>query len=386
MCARHRAELATMAIHQDQFAFLNERGSLKDKLMAAHQRIQASVPAVARIAIALYDPATRVLKTYLHSSGDDDPLANYQTNIDQAPSLKALLKTGHPRVINNMVTFDDGVHPHTQRIGRQGYAASYTLPMFHHGDFAGFLFFNSYQRDAFSEPVLHELDLYGHLIALAVLGELSTARTLAAAVKTASRITHSRDPETGSHLDRMSRYARLIAVSLADRYQLDDHYIEHLFMFAPLHDLGKIAIPDDILLKPGKLTAEEWSVMQTHATRGREMIDDLLENFGLDGLSHVDLLRNIAQCHHEAVDGSGYPQGLQGDAIPLEARIVAVADVFDALTSERPYKQAWSNAAAFGLLDKLAGETLDAVCVAALRSHEEDVVAIQARFREDPLG
>ena len=372
--------------HQDQFAFLNDDSSLKDKLVSAHQRIQETFPFIARIAVALYDPDTRILKTYVHSSGGDDPLSRYQASIDDAPSLKAILDAGRPRVINNMVTFDAGTSEHTRRIGRQGYAASYTLPMFNHGDFMGFLFFNADRHDAFADEVLRELDLYGHLIALIVVNALTTAHTLAAAVKTAGHITHTRDPETGSHLDRMSRYARLIAHNLAGEFDLDDYYIEHVFMFAPLHDIGKIGIPDNILLKPGRLSDQEWAVMKTHATQGRMMIDDLLMNFGLNGLDHVDMLRNIAHYHHEAVNGSGYPEGRRGDAIPLEARIVAVADVFDALTSKRPYKDAWSNTAAFEMLDKLAGETLDAACVAALRAEEQAIEQIQRQFREDPLG
>lgn len=372
--------------HQDYLSFLNTSGSLKDKLVGAHRRVQEDFPFVARIAVALYDPATQLLKTYLHSSGDENPLEHYQAHIDDAPSLKAMLEAGLPRVINNLVTFEDGEQEHTRRIGRQGYAASYTLPIFQHGEFLGFLFFNSYQTDVFTEEALRQLDVYGHLIALLVISEVNTARTLAAAVKTTGHITHTRDPETGSHLDRMSRYARLIAQELAAEYELDDHYIEHLFMFAPLHDIGKIAIPDNILLKPDRLDDAEWAVMQTHAARGREMIDDLLANFGLDGLGHVDVLRNIAHYHHEAINGSGYPEGRRGEDIPLEARIVAVADVFDALTSKRPYKEAWSNERAFEALEELAGETLDAACVSALRACEPAVREIQARFREDPLG
>lgn len=372
--------------HDDQLDFLNSDASLKDKLMAAHRQVQRRLPFVARIAVALYDPASRLLKTYVHSSGEDDPLPNYQTGIDQAPSLKTLLEQGRPRVINNMVTFEDGQHEHTRRIGRQGYAASYTLPLFRQGDPVGFLFFNSYQRDVFTEEALQQLDLYGHLIGLMVLEDLTAARILAAAVKATGRITHTRDPETGSHLDRMSRYARLIAQQLAADHDLDDQYIEHVFMFAPLHDIGKIAIPDSILHKPGRLDKKEWRVMQTHVGRGREMIDELLDNFALNGLEHVDVLRNIAQYHHEAVNGSGYPQGLRGDDIPLEARIVAVADVFDALTSRRPYKDAWSNDAAFDMLRQLAGETLDAACVEALMAQRQAVEQIQQQFTEDPLG
>jgi HD-GYP domain-containing protein (c-di-GMP phosphodiesterase class II) len=219
-----------------------------------------------------------------------------------------------------------------------------------------------------------------------VIGELASMRTLVAAIATTAHITHLRDPETGSHLDRMSRYARLIARALAPHHQLDDEYIEHVFMFSPLHDIGKIGIPDHILLKRGALTAQETDVMHSHARKGREIIDDLLANFGLDGIQHVNILRNIAEHHHEAINGQGYPQGLKGDAIPLEARIVAVADVFDALTSRRPYKDAWTNDEAFAMLERLAGEKLDADCVRALLENRAEVEHTQSLFRENPLG
>jgi len=372
--------------HTDTFGFLNRNAPLREKLSAAHQTVQQSMPFIARIALTLYDPDTRVLKSYLHSGGDHEPLEHYQAIIDSAPSLVEILKRGRPRVINNMLTIEHGEHEHSQRIGREGYAASYTLPMFNNGDFLGFLFFNSFEHDVFSEPVLRQLDLYGHLISLIVINELSNIKTLNAALKTTGHITHRRDPETGSHLDRMSRYSRLIARVLADRYQLDDDYIEHIFMFSPLHDIGKIAIPDRILLKPGALTDDELLIMRTHPLRGQEMITDLLANFGLENTEHVDMLRNIAIYHHEAINGGGYPEGKSGEDIPLEARIVAVADVFDALTSRRPYKEAWDNDRAFETLGKMAGEQLDRDCVDALLSQREEIVAIQLQFQENIYG
>ncbi len=372
--------------HRDDLAALNEHLSLKDKIVCAHAVVKNKFPFIARIAVSIYDAETRVLKTYLHSSGDDNPLQNYQALLDDAPSLKEIIAKGQPRVVNNLVTFENSSHEHAKRIGRQGYAASYTMPMYQSGTFFGFLFFNSYEKDVFNEKVLSDIDIIGHMISLMIVNELQSLQAMTAAIRTTSHITHYRDPETGSHLDRMSRYSRVIARELAGKHQLNDDYIEHIFMFAPLHDIGKIAIPDHILLKPGTLDPQEAAIMRTHATRGREMIDEMIRNFGLDSLSDINVLRNIAQFHHEAVNGSGYPEGRQQNAIPLEARIVAVADVFDALTTRRPYKEAWSNEQAIATLQKMAGEQLDADCVAALIANMEEIRCIQEKFAGNEYG
>ncbi len=375
-----------MSDHVDTLADLNRHIPLKEKLVSAHQVIKNNLPFIARIAIAIYDPETRVLKTFIHSSGDDNPLENYQALIDDAPSLKHILDKGRPRVINNLLTFDDTGKEHVKRIGRTGYAASYTMPIFNDGDFLGFIFFNSFEAEVFDEQALSQLDVFGHLVSLMIISELSSIQTLAAALKTSGRITHLRDPETGSHLDRMSRYSRLIASALADKYMLKDDYIEHIFMFSPLHDIGKIGIPDDILMKPARLDQDEMEIMKSHAVKGREIIDEILVNFGLDGVDYVNILRNIAEYHHESVNGAGYPSGKSGDDIPLEARIVAVADIFDALTSRRCYKGAWTNEDAFATLRQLAGEKLDQDCVNALLDSIEEIESIQQCFKQDFYG
>ena len=375
-----------MNSHRDTLENLNKHMPLRDKLIAAHESISQIFPFIVRIAVTLYDSKTKVLKTYLHSGGDEHSLENYHELIDNAPSLKKLLDKGLPRVINNLVTYSREGPEHTSKIARHGYKASYTLPMFNEGEFLGFLFFNSSEQDVFTEAALRQIDIYGHMIALMVINELSAIKTLTAAIKTTSQITHRRDPETGSHLDRMSRYSRLIASSIARKHNLDDDYIEHVFMFSSLHDIGKIAIPDDVLLKPGSLSTEEIAIMRTHSLKGREMIDDLVKNFGLHNIKHIDILRNIAEFHHEAVNGTGYPEGKIQDEIPLEARIVAVADVFDALTSRRPYKQAWDNEKAIKALQELAGETLDAECVSALINNMDEIERIQKLFIENTYG
>ena len=176
---------------------------------------------------------------------------------------------------------------------------------------------------------------------------------------------HYRDPETGAHLLRMAGYARLAAANL----RLSTEEQDDIHDAAPLHDIGKIGIPDHILLKPGRLDDAEMEIMRTHPLIGAQILKD--------GTSR--LIRNgavIALSHHEKFDGSGYPHGLKGDEIPLYGRIVAVADVFDALTSSRPYKAAWSIEKATDWLKQNAGSHFDPACVEALLKDMGQILAI----------
>lgn len=141
-----------------------------------------------------------------------------------------------------------------------------------------------------------------------------------------------------------------------------------------------------MLLKPGRLEPAEFEQIKQHTVKGHKMVDAMLDNFGIQGMHQATMLRNIVLHHHEAMDGSGYPHRLQGTGIPVEARIVAVADVFDALTSQRPYKEAWSNDRAFALLAELAGQKFDPDCVDALIRNRCEVERIQQQFSEDSLG
>ena len=372
--------------HEDRLGSLDQNVNLVHKVRTIHDALRERFPFIQRVAAAVYDPATDTLKTFLYTGEEGTPLAHYTAKLSEAPSLREIIEKGRPRVVNDLAIFSHGEHEHTQRVSAKGYRASYTMPMYHQGRLFGFLFFNSYDPDCFGEQALSQIDPFGHLIALTIINDLTTMHTLLATVKTARDMTHARDGETGSHLDRMSRFARLIAQTVADEHGLTDEYIEEIFIFSPLHDIGKIAIPDRVLLKPGKLDAEEQALMRTHPIRGREMIDQMLAHFELTHMQGSDILRNIALFHHESVDGSGYPDGRIGENIPIEARIVAVADIFDALTSRRPYKPAWSNDEAFALLRQLAGTKLDESCVNALIANRQKLEEIQQQFRENTIG
>ncbi len=181
-----------------------------------------------------------------------------------------------------------------------------------------------------------------------------------------------RDVETGDHVARVAAYVGLIAEGLGCFTPAE---VRRLSLAATMHDVGKIGVPDAILLKPGPLTPDERKEMERHAERGRRILEG-------SRCEVVQLAGELACSHHERWDGKGYPQGLAGEAIPLSGRIVAVADVFDALTSERPYKRAWSPEEARAHLVKEAGSHFDPVCVEAFLSRWPDVLARAARSRE----
>ena len=370
--------------HEDPLLGLNRSLPLDQKLAAIHEALYAQLDFVDRISVTAYDPATDMVKTFLASAPGRSDLVRYEARLSESPSLSEVLRAGRPRVVNDLELFRRGEHLHTRIIAEEGYRSSYTVPMILDGSFWGFIFFNSRTADALDEPALCTLDVYAHLISAMVTAEMLAVRILAAAVKTAHDMVHYRDPETGAHIDRMARFARLIAQHLAatGAAGLDDVAIERIFEFAPLHDIGKLALPDRILLKAERLSQTEREEMKQHTVRGREMIEAIAHNFGLERLDGLDLLRHIAESHHETLDGRGYPHGLRDAEIPLEARIVAVADVFDALTSPRPYKPSWSNDHAFAWLRKLARSKFDEDCVEALVFNAKKVGEIQAQFRD----
>tara|TARA_R110001592_G_scaffold963_1_gene5592 strand:- start:17409 stop:18545 length:1137 start_codon:yes stop_codon:yes gene_type:complete len=372
--------------HIDPLQKLGSNLTLLEKLKLLHEFLKAQHPFIDRIAIALYDNSTDSLKTFIWSGEEESPLTHYQSKMANSPSLIEIAETTNPRVVNNMDIFSDGQNKHTRLLSKNHFGSSYTFPMYQNGHFFGFTFFNSFEKEAFHESMLSQLDMAAHILALIISQEHDVVETLQATIKSAMHFTHHRDPETASHIDRMSRFSRLIAEDLSHQHNFSDDFVEHIFLFSPLHDIGKISIPDSVLLKPGKLTPEEFDVMKEHAQRGREIIEALLEDFSLDSVNHIDILKNIAQCHHEACDGSGYPQGLTKENIPIEARIVAVADIFDALTSTRPYKEAWSNDKAFEAIKNMAGTKLDEECVNALIKNREEVELIQEQFKENSIG
>jgi HD-GYP domain-containing protein (c-di-GMP phosphodiesterase class II) len=362
---------------------LQHADSLSEKIKILHQKIRQEFAYINRVSVALFDKSMNTLKTFVQS-GNDKPLQFYECLMENAPSLMEIKSSEKNRLVNDLSVFRNGIHEHTQKIAATGYQASYSVPLFDTRTFVGMLFFNSYQKNVFREQDLTKLDLYAQLVNSLVVNKLQATHMLVGAFRSCLSLVSYKDPETGNHLERMARYARLIAREMAhEGYPgLTDETIEHLFMFAPLHDIGKIGIPDHILLKPGKLDEDEWRIMQTHSAKGREIIDAIAGHLDLQPFEHLSLLRNISGSHHETIDGKGYPNQLKQAEIPIETQIVSVADIFDALTSHRSYKPAWSNDDAFEELRRLSGTKLNPDCVRVLIENAPAVREIQQRFAD----
>lgn len=198
-------------------------------------------------------------------------------------------------------------------------------------------------------------------------------------------LAETRDSDTGNHIRRTQHYVKALAEHLQSKpkyaNQISDGFLQLIFKSAPLHDIGKVGIPDRILLKPGKLNEDEWTIMKTHASLGCEAIDHAERELGTR-VGFLSMAKDIAQSHHEKWDGSGYPHGLAGEAIPLAARMMALADVYDALISRRVYKEPMPVAEANAIIQKGKGTHFDPELVDAFLEIHTQFEAIAKRFAD----
>jgi adenylate cyclase len=204
-------------------------------------------------------------------------------------------------------------------------------------------------------------------------------------IESMASVAETRDPETGAHIKRTQNYVRAIAGELKrSGHYLDvltQEFVELLFVSAPLHDIGKVGVPDHILLKPGRLTPAEMEIMKQHAEFGAKIIFSTSAH--IEGDNFLAIAAEIAATHHEKWDGTGYPRGLSGQDIPLSGRIMAVADIYDALISRRCYKEPFSHAHSTELMRAMRGTTFDPVVLDAFFSVEKSIVQIASNFKDE---
>lgn len=356
---------------------------LTEQLQAVHDAVHLRYPSIDRIALATYNAQTDTLNTFVSSNSDGELLNHYRAALSEVPSLKKLVDSRQSRVIDDIPATFTSPSVHSEWLKTRQYRSSLTVPIFRGESLAAILFFDSKDIAAFDPETAAFLEIFANLISKLYLLQLQVAHNLVGSVHIASSLAQIRDLETGRHLERMAAYSRLMGEKLALSHNLSDELIEYIYLFAPLHDIGKVGIPDKILLKPAKLDADEFVIMQRHVEIGETIAVQMGQDLCNGNPMAFQVMKNIIAGHHERGDGSGYPRGLQMQQIPIEARIVAVADVYDALSNARPYKKAWTEAEIKQEFAKeLALGKLDEACVQALMNAVTERQAIQQMFGE----
>lgn len=316
----------------------------------------------------LNDDKTMLKASYGVSDGKvvgmPENLHGVSFNINET-SLGKLIQTGEARIINDLESYTNNksIKSYNKIILASGIKASITLPLKVSGKPIGIIFFSSINKNVYQEGHMKFLETLASSIAISFQQNTYIDNIIYSSVLALAKLAEARDTDTGQHLERMKTYSRIIAEILhehdtyADEVTLE--YVGNIERYSPLHDIGKVGIPDDILLKPEKLNEEEYELMKKHALYGAEVLKNAEDNLNAHGRSVFDMAIDITVGHHEKWDESGYPYGKGGLDIPLSARIVAISDVFDALTSRRPYKEPFSYEESISIIEQGKGKNFD---------------------------
>lgn len=243
----------------------------------------------------------------------------------------------------------------------------------------GFFFLTSSRPNNFTEDDAKLFFSVSDILSHRLYYTLNLQKALSEFAHSLTDLVEFKDNETGNHIKRVSLYTKLIASNM----NLPPKLIRILYDFAPLHDIGKVGIPDSILLKPGRLDSDEWKIMQTHVGIGMHIIDRLAENTkSIIDAETINSMRNIVKDHHERWDGKGYPNGKRGEEISMEGRILAIADVFDALTTRRPYKESIPFDVAVDMIVREEGKHFDPTVVNAFLNCLDDIKSVYEMLKD----
>ncbi len=262
---------------------------------------------------------------------------------------------------------------------------SLITPITINNTYVGYIFFSFKDREV-DKTWINFLELFKAKLSMAFYKGILFKSLLSIITESLAEMAEAKDPETGLHLVRMSSYSAIIAQRLMEKGEykdiIDSQYVTDLRISAPMHDIGKVATPDNILLKPGRLNEDEFKIMKEHATAGGVILTNLNRRFRSYGITYFSMAAEIANYHHEKYDGSGYPGGVSGEEIPLSAKIVAVADVFDALTSRRPYKEPFSIEKSLKIIEESSGTHFAPDIVKAFFEALPEIREIYEKYKE----
>ncbi|WP_052295984.1 HD-GYP domain-containing protein [Pseudothermotoga thermarum] len=269
------------------------------------------------------------------------------------------------RIINDLEDQEFSNSLATKLILEEGFRSSLTVPVFRNNKVFAFLFVNSRKKYAYSRVDGKKLFFISQTLGKILHYCYIIQTALSAMAQSFVNLVEFKDTETGNHIKRVANYSRILAEKYSDEViELPAVKVREIYNFAPIHDIGKVGIPDTILLKPGRLDPQEWEIMKRHVEIGQKIVKNA--NVLIRQMTEEDLLSTamkIISDHHEKYDGTGYPVGKKGEEISIEGRIVAIADVFDALTTKRPYKDPFPFDQAVDMIRSEAGKHFDPVLV-----------------------
>ncbi|MBF8999315.1 MULTISPECIES: HD domain-containing phosphohydrolase [Vibrio] len=348
--------------------------TLNHQLADIHYQIRAHIPNVDRLSFALYDRDTDILKTYADSAANGTELSQHSAYLKNLPTLQSCAKTGERRVVNNIEQRFSSHSHHTKWLLGRGYHSSLAVPVYSQHHFIGILFIDSHLEDFFTEVIVSALNEYIDILLISIISEYE----LVHALLDSTRNHHLSSPRHWSagaaHRERIWRMTQIIARDVANAFELSDEDIENITQFSRYHDIGKLSIPYNVLSSTEELTPAQRRLIDEHIEHGVQFVEQIIEQLNHPNHHCVNLLREIVAYHHEYLDGSGYPYHLHGNDIPPSARIIAVANIFDALTSHHPHKQGCSTIYALLELEKMVNQgKLDWHCVNALREHQDEL-------------
>ncbi|WNJ94472.1 HD domain-containing phosphohydrolase [Vibrio ruber] len=360
--------------------------SLNEQFVEIHEHIREKLPQIARISFALYESFSDHLKTYADSTPDHEILLHYEYPLSQLPGLKACAVEQCDRCINEPSQSLETDTPHNQWLKQQHFGASLASPIYYNHEFIGFIFINTAEGYCFDDQLCQQLSTHIDTIRQAITREYETIHKILDMTSFILKQNPKHLAQSRDHQERMYHFTKVIARGVSPQYHLDDEQIDHITLFSRLHDIGKLSIPHHLLLKPGGLGVMERQQVIGHIDKGIEIMESVLSRANCLHHACIQTLKEIVSYHHELMDGSGYPFGLKEDDIPVPARIITVANIFDALTTHRPYKQARSVPFALLELEKMVAEgKLDKHCVNALRKNQEFLNDIIRQYPEpDP--
>lgn len=308
----------------------------------------------------------------------------FSKKVNQEGGIPKMIKSRSERVVNDLSTLR--LNPRTQFLLNNGHRSSFSYPLMFKGNAIAMVFFNSSKVAFFSKlSVQQDMLFLSTIINSLMVRQFEKKQFIRISLAIALEMGHAKDPETKAHLQRMESYSSKLAYLLSKEKGITHEFIRRIESYAAFHDIGKYKIPDDILFSSTTFTPAERKIMNQHCMHGVDIINDVLGHFPVN-VRHVAeyrFLKNIILHHHEYYNGDGYPMGLKGNDIPLEARIVMVADVFDALLSKRLYKPAWNIDDVVTYMRDNSGVMFDPDCIHALISNLPDFIKIYETYADE---